>query len=249
MGVAALYDIHGNIDALNAVLEEVEREGADQIVIGGDIGWGPFPAQVLNQIAQLGDRVHVIRGNADREVAEQPGEHDPESDWVVNVTLWCSELLNAQQQRWLAKLPLSTTLEIDGLGDVLFCHATPRSDEEIITAITPDDELEAVVAATEEHTIVCGHTHSQFDRAVGGTRFINAGSVGLPYEDAPGAYWAMLGPEVAFRHTEYDGAAAAARIMDTGCPAAEWFAEAIAAPSARAQAIETFEMRRSTSSM
>jgi diadenosine tetraphosphatase ApaH/serine/threonine PP2A family protein phosphatase len=93
----------------------------------------------------------------------------------------------------LANDPLTATLEIGGLGEVLFCHATPRDASEIRTAISPDERWREVLDGVTEGVVVCGHTHVQFDGVVGGTRIVNAGSIGMPYEDEPGAYWALLG--------------------------------------------------------
>jgi putative phosphoesterase len=244
MPIAAIYDIHGNIDALDAVLQEVRREGIDRIVIGGDLAWGPFPAEVVARIRNLDQEVIVIRGNADRELAARADEADGLEAWVAEVNAWCADQLSSEERGFLASLPETSVLSVEGAGEILFCHATPRSDEEIITDITPDDEVGTVLADVEQHVVVCGHTHSQFDRVVGDHRVVNAGSVGLPYEDAPGAYWAILGPDVTLRRTEYDFADAATRIRRSSCPDGEGFADAITSPLSRSTATETFEERR-----
>ena len=95
-------------------------------------------------------------------------------------------------------------IEVDGLGRVLFCHATPRSDEEIITRVTPEERVLEALAGVDADVVVCGHVHVAYDRRVGSVRVVNPGSVGLPYEGAPGAYWALLGPGVEHRRTDYD---------------------------------------------
>jgi predicted phosphodiesterase len=176
MRVAALYDVHGNRAALEAVLAELE--GMDvHIVSGGDLVAGPHGRNCLDLLLGLGDRATFVRGNADREVDELAEVVDEWSPGVV--------------------------LTVDGLGPVEFCHATPESDEEIITRLTPDDVVRSRFASP---LTVVGHTHVQFDRIVGGIRVVNAGSVGMPYEAKPGAYWALLGPDVELRRTEYAGA-------------------------------------------
>lgn len=246
MRVAAIYDVHGNIDALEAVLENVETEGIDRVVIGGDIAWGPFPAEVVTRIRGFDRDVHVIRGNADREVGVRANEADGLEPWVAEVNAWCAEQVGDDGRRWLASVPETLVLPIEGIGEVLFCHATPRSDEEIITANTPENEVAKALMGVQQRVIVCGHTHSQFDRAIGTARLINAGSVGLPYEDAPGAYWAILGPDVVLRRTDYDFSTAAARIRESSCPDAGGFAEAVTSPLSRSEAIGTFEARRSS---
>jgi diadenosine tetraphosphatase ApaH/serine/threonine PP2A family protein phosphatase len=133
------------------------------------------------------------------------------------------------------------SLEVDGLGPTLFCHATPRSDEEIVTRLTPEAPFEEALAGVEERVVVAGHTHVRFDRRVGRTRFVNAGSVGMPYEGEPGAYWALLGPDVEHRRTVYDLDAAAARFRESGFPDADAHAETLLRPPDPAGASERFE--------
>jgi putative phosphoesterase len=199
--VAVLCDVHGNVDALEAVLAELEPEAPDSIVFGGDLVAGPRPAETLVRVKELGDRAFFVRGNADRE----PGE-------------WVSERLSEEQRRFLAGLPETQHLEVDGLGPTLFCHGSPRSDSEILTAVTTDERLREILAGVEEAVVVCGHTHHQFDRIVDGVRLVNAGSVGMAYEGRPGAYWALLGPDVELRTTEYDYDAAADAFRTSGFP-------------------------------
>ena len=143
---------------------------------------------------------------------------------------------------WLSALPDTQTVDVDGLGQVLFCHGSPRSDEEILTRISSEERVGAACAGVEEALVVCGHTHVQFNREVAGTRLVNAGSVGMPYEAEPGAYWALLGPEVELRRTAYDLEAAAAAIRATGFPGADELAAAnvLTVPSAE-EATEQFE--------
>jgi putative phosphoesterase len=219
--VAALYDIHGNLPALDAVLAEVD---ADIIVIGGDFVAGPWPAETLERLRALDGDVRFIRGNADREVVERDavGLAPPELMEFVR------ERLSEEQMSFLKELPL-----VERLDNVLFCHATPRNDEEIFTRISPDEEWAEALAAADADVVVCGHTHIQFDKRIGDVRLVNAGSVGMPYENEPGAYWMLLGPDVDFRRTEYEPGDIAA----SGWPG-EW-------PSATAdEATEYFEQLR-----
>jgi predicted phosphodiesterase len=200
--VAALYDVHGNAPALEAALAEVEREGVDLIVSGGDVVSGPEPAEALDLLESLGDRVRFIRGNADREVVEGEGDKNA----------WCRERLGPERATRVAAWPLTVSLDVDGLGPVRFCHATPRSDEEIVTRITPEAEVAQALAGTEESLVVCGHTHIQYDRRIGEQRLFCAGAVGWPYEGRSGAFWLLLGPDVSFRRTEYDVGRAVERV-------------------------------------
>jgi len=194
--VAALYDVHGNVAALDAVLAEVD---ADVVLVGGDVVAGPWPAETLERLRALDGDVRFIRGNADREVVERTeGRAPPELMEFVR------ERLSGHDLDFLAALPLTETVDVDGLGSVLFCHATPRDDEEIFTRISPDERWRAALDGVDASVVVCGHTHVQFDRVVDGIRLVNAGSVGMPYEHEPGAYWALLGPDVELRHTPYE---------------------------------------------
>jgi putative phosphoesterase len=189
--VAALYDIHGNLPALDAVLAEVD---ADVVVVGGDFAAGPWPSETIARLRSLDGDVRFIRGNADRElVQEERGLAPPEVIEFVRTKLSPGDM------DFLGSLPLT-----EQIGRVLFCHATPRNDEEIFTRDSPDERWGAALDGVDADVVVCGHTHVQFDRRVGEVRLVNAGSVGMPYEDAPGAYWAVLdGTDVELRHTEY----------------------------------------------
>jgi predicted phosphodiesterase len=227
MRVAALYDVHGNLPALDAVLDEIDRECIDVIVVGGDIATGPMPAAVLERLIALGDRAEFIRGNSDRELvnAFDAGRRlddlaDDEDPWLRRGA-WDAERITKEHRDFLAGLRELATLDVDGLGETLFCHGSPRSDEEIITPGTTDDRLSEMLAGVDVPVVVCGHTHMQFDRLHGQTRVVNAGSVGMPYEGRPGAYWAVLGPSVELRRTDYDFDAAAKGVRDSGYPEAE----------------------------
>ena len=206
--MAALYDVHGNLPALEAVLAEVEQERPDAIVFGGDIIAGPMPRETLERVRGLGHRAHLIRGNADRIAIESRSGHREGDD------AWVGRQLTEEEADFLGALPLTIALHVDGLGPTCFCHATPRDDEEIFTERDPDELVADMLAGTEESTVVCGHTHIQVDRRVERWRVVNAGSVGLPY-GAPGAHWTMLGPEVELRQTDYDREEAARRFRRT----------------------------------
>jgi putative phosphoesterase len=239
--VAALYDIHGNLPALEAVLEELDPAAPDVVVIGGDVAFGPFPKETVARLHAVESAV-LIRGNADREVADPANAHL--DGWVAEVNQWCADQLDEKQREFLRTLPATTTTNIDSLGDVLFCHATPDSDEDILTPLTPEEELYELLGHCPQRVIVCGHTHTQFDRRVADKRVVNAGSVGLPYEDAPGAYWALLDAEVDLLRTTYDFESAAERIAASSCPYSEEIARAIVSPMTAAQGTEFFEACR-----
>ncbi len=222
MIVAALYDIHGNIAALDAVLADVRLERVDAVVIGGDVAWGPFPAETVERLMGLDGAVRLVRGNCDREMVEAfdagaSAGSVPDAT-AESVAPWAAERLTRVQRDFLASFEPTATLEVEGLGRTLFCHATPSSDEARFTRLTPAAEVADLLGDVEAGVVVCGHTHMQFERRVGPTRVVNAGSVGFAYETQPGAYWALLGPEVAFRRTSYDLDRAAAAVRASGFP-------------------------------
>jgi len=244
--IAALYDIHGNLPALDAVLKELESIQPDAIVVGGDIVSGPMPVQTLERLRQLGEKVVCIRGNGDREVvtaSEGQLSNSKMPEEVRQITTWVAQQVEQSQRDFLSQLPEQITLHIEGLGDILFCHATPRSDEEIFTSITPQERLKDIFSGIEQHIVVCGHTQMQFERQVGSVRILNAGSVGMPYADSPGAYWLLLQPQgYEFRRKTYDLETAAQRVRESSYPQAQDFAEEnmLKVPTA-AEAIEVFE--------
>ena len=225
MRVAALYDIHGNLPALEAVLDDVRRASADLVVVGGDVLPGPMPRETLACLNDLELPVHFISGNGDREVlAQRAGKESASIPEAYRAVMrWVADELRADDVRMLADWPPTVTVEIPGLGDVFFCHATPRNDTEIFTRRTPDAVLVPIFDELGVALVVCGHTHMQFDRMIGRTRVVNAGSVGMPFGE-PGADWLLMGPDVQLRHTSYDLTAAADRIRATGYPQAEEFA-------------------------
>jgi predicted phosphodiesterase len=242
--VAALYDIHGNLPALEAVLAELPRHDVDSIVIGGDVVWGPLPAETLDALRSLDLEVHWVRGNGDREVADEDLEAAPDpGNLIARITHWVALQMTPEERALLGGLPVTVSLEIDGLGPVLFCHGTPRSDEEIVTSLTPEAVASEIVGGIEEHIVVFGHTHVQFDRRVGEVRLINAGSLGMPYEDEPGAYWTLLGPDVQPMRTTYDLGAAVARIRTGGAPDVESLISTLREPPDKRAAARQHETR------
>ncbi|HYZ02436.1 MAG TPA: metallophosphoesterase family protein [Candidatus Binatia bacterium] len=226
MRIAALHDIHGNLPALEAVLGEVEAAGVDRIVLGGDVSLGPMPTETLEVLWKLGDRVVALHGNTDREQVTvfDGGAPNPRlpDDWR-EATIWTGRVLERRHRDYLAGLPPTLTFDVDRVGRVLFCHATPQNDLDVFTSASAEERVAPMLAGVDADLVVCGHTHMQFDRRFGGVRVVNAGSVGMPFAE-PGAYWLLLGPVVELRHTRYDLEAAAARIRATAYPMAEQFA-------------------------
>jgi predicted phosphodiesterase len=239
MRVAALYDIHGNLPALEAVADDIRSTGVDQIVIGGDVLPGPMPVETLDFLSSLAIPIQFIHGNGELAVLAQlsasddpatvkywgtrTGEPLPEAGRAV--VRWTAQQLSQEMAERVSRWPKTLTLNVKTLGRVLFCHGTPRSEIEVFTRLTPEVRLTPIFEGVDAQLVVCGHTHMQFDRMVGAMRVVNAGSVGMPFEQPPAAYWLLLGPEVQLHRTLYDLARAADRVRVTAYPQAGEFAD------------------------
>ncbi len=229
--VAVLSDVHGNSVALAAVLAEIERVEPDLIVFGGDFSWGPLPDETFELVQGLNAR--FVRGNADRAVLENKSETVKEQ--------WMQAHHTPEMRALLAGFEEHVVVEVDGLGSVRICHGSPRTDEECVTPETPEARVREFSEGVEERVIVTAHVHIQFDRILAGIRSVNAGSVGLPYEGRPGAYWALLGPDVEMRRTEYDVEAAVERFRATDFPGIDELAETMLTPPEPREVIDHAE--------
>ena len=218
------------------MLAELEREQPDVVVSCGDLTWGPLPRECVALLEPWRDRIHFVRGNSERELVERTlvdseiavWEHARHDDDAL--------------QEYLAGTLFHLTLEVDGLGRTVFCHGSPRSDEECVTRETPPERVAEFTADVEAACVVTAHTHMQYDRRVGDVRLLNPGSVGLPYEPEQGhAYWALLGPDVELRRTPYDLEAAIERLRAGGMPAFARIEELMRTPPSHAEVIEHAE--------
>lgn len=241
MRVAALYDIHGNLPALEAVLHELRREGIDRLVIGGDVVPGPMSSESVDRVLNLGVPTDFVRGNGElAALAERTGSPSGVPEPYRDVVRWSGESLTPEQADAIAGWPRTVLLRIPPLGDVLFCHATPRNENEIFTKLTREERLLEIFRGLDVAMVVCGHTHMQFDMMVGGTRIVNPGSIGMPF-GAPGADYVLLGPGVDLKHISYDLEGAAGRIRQTAYPKAEDFASRnLLHPPSEQQILETY---------
>lgn len=245
MRIAALYDIHGNLPALEAVLDEVRASAVDLVIVGGDVLPGAMPHEslaVLQAFAAGGVQLRAIRGNGERAVLEAArGVDAPEVPPAFHEAMrWNAAQLTEGDAAWIASWPATLVVEHPTLGRITFCHATPRSDTELFTRRTPEVRIAPAFDGVEG-IVVCGHTHMPFDRTIAGRRVVNAGSVGMPFGQT-GADWLLIGDTIEFRHTAYDLDGAAARIRATAYPMRDHFAaqHVRTVPSAEAM-LEAFE--------
>ncbi len=241
--VAALSDVHGVLPVLEAVLAEPDVRAANVVVVTGDHAAGPMPVETMDALTGLGERGILVRGNADREIAGiaagAPSPY-PESEWAAGA-------LRADQLTRLAGLPHPVTLELAGFGRTVFCHGTPREDDEVVLVDSPPERWIEVLSGLDGRvrTVVCGHTHMPFVRLVDRRLVINPGSVGMPYGRVGGA-WALLHDgQVSLRHTEIDADAVCARIVaESGYPdRAAWAEEYVRSRNSDLDALRAFTPR------
>jgi putative phosphoesterase len=218
--VAALYDVHGNLPALEAVLADSAIARADAVVVGGDVAAGPLPAEVLDRLAALEPPVRWVRGNADREVVAHFDRGDTDHTiYGPGAPAERADAFTAAHITHAHRDLLAGFEDVVRLDGALYCHGSPRSDEEIVTALTPAARLEPMLAGVDEPLVVCGHTHHQFELRAGAQRVVNAGSVGMPYEGRRGAFWLLVADgEPELRRTDYDVDAALPVLRASGFP-------------------------------
>ncbi len=238
--------------ALDAVLEEVRRAEVDLIVFGGDVIPGPMVRETLSCVLHLDITTQFIHGNGELAALAQIDAPDPSAVtyWGTtggaplpepfrDVIRWTARKVQPDYTRVLASWPRTISIDMPELGSVLFCHATPHSETDAFTRMTPEDVLLPVFEGLGASLVVCGHTHMQFDRMIGSTRVVNSGSVGMPF-GRTGADWVLLGPGVDLRNTSYDLADAAERIRATDYPEADNLANSLRHPPSEEQILEQF---------
>jgi predicted phosphodiesterase len=255
MRVAALYDIHGNLPALEAVLRDARQLGVDRIVVGGDVLPGPMPLATLDCLLRHDVPVQFIHGNGELAALAEAGATDdprtvtywgtvsgePLPEPLRHVVRWTAQQLRPEDERLLSSWPSTLRIDIGELGRVLFCHATPRSEVECFTRLTSESLLAPLFDGLNVDLVVCGHTHMQFDRVIGKVRVVNAGSVGMPFQQPAGVFWLLLGPDVQLRHTTYNLSTAAEQVRATKYPQAEEFAARyVLDPPAEVEMLEAF---------
>jgi predicted phosphodiesterase len=210
-----------------------------------------MPCETLERLLALDPPVRFVHGNGDLGVLAQirAADIDAATYWGTTSgrplpephrsrTRWAAGQVR-EYEAVLAGWPPTVRLTIDGVGEVLFCHATPRNEVEVFTRLTEEAKLAPIFEDLGVAAVVCGHTHMQFDRTVAGVRVMNAGSVGAPY-GAPGAYWLRLGPDVEMKRTVYDFERAAEMVRRTSYPDAEEAAQGIVAPASAEAALDVF---------
>lgn len=226
-------------------MKEIGAARPEAIVIGGDVAYGPFPGETIRLLRSIDPQPFYVTGNADRGIVEAWDDVAPSHDTaphILQIQAWCARQLRREDRDFLAAFLPAVRICYPGLGDILFVHATPDSDEAIFTEITPNEKIAHRFASVQAQMVVCGHTHLPFERQIGAIRVVNSGSVGRPYGE-PGAFWLMVDEDVEFRRTAYDLEAAARAIRATGFPPADEWASDLVAPPTRAEVLAFHEKR------
>ena len=238
--IAVIADVHGNAPAFEAVIAEIRERQPDVVVSCGDLSWGPLPKETLALARELAREVACVfvRGNAERALLEAADGDDASR---TERERWMSATHTGNDLDFIRGFVGTAVVDVHGLGTVRFCHGSPLSDEDCITPLTPEERLLPLVADMKEEVLVSAHTHVQFDRRVGGIRSINAGSVGMPYEDRRGAFWALVDEDVSLLRTDYDLSETIRRYRATDDPLAEKMVEILEHPPTREEVIEHAE--------
>ena len=239
--LAVIADTHGNAAALTAVLAAIEESDVDLVVSLGDSTYGSEPDPTRALLESIRQPAIHIRGNGERALFELRRGRDANPR-----ECWMREHHSDATHDFLEQSVESAVVTIDGLGDVLFCHGSPRSDIELITQRTSEERMRALMRDVPERILVTGHTHLQFDRHVAGIRSINPGSVGMPYSETQGAFWAILGPDVQLMRSEYDVEETVRAYQASGDPLASEMVSILRSPPAPEEVIahaESLEFR------
>jgi predicted phosphodiesterase len=239
MRIGLIADVHGNLPALDAVLQELEREDVDEIICLGDVAVGPEPVATLERVRELGCR--VVMGNWDAYFLDSfPSSQSALEERLVEIGAWWAGQLEPEHLQFMRGFEPTITIELaagHGLRLLAF-HGSPRSFEDCLLPTTPDAELDRLLdGAGRARLLVAGHTHFQMVRRHGEALLVNPGSVGLPFfrpadvmSIAPWAEYAVLvagvGPlSVDVRRTTFDVEALLGSIRSSGMPHADWWAD------------------------
>ena len=239
MRIALIADIHGNLVALETVLRELEQEPLDQIVCLGDVAaLGPQPREVIERLRTL--QCPVVLGNTDAWLLSSPvAQSEPEI--LRAITRWCAEQLSAEDIAYLQTFPPLLEIPMDE-GRMLLCyHGSPRSFDDVIAAVTPDEKVQEMLAGFSAPVMVGGHTHIQMIRRYGDAHIVNVGSVGLAGVNAGSpelpdnreVRWAEYGVlsvergrlSIDLRRTPLDVAAVLSAGTHSGMPHLEWWVQ------------------------
>ena len=225
MRIAVVSDIHANLTALEAVIADVRKVGADMVVHGGDLmGGGPRPAEVIDRVREM--NWPGVCGNTDEmlwkphrvsETLQSPQLHrirDLLLTYTIPATL---RLIGDERLAWLKQLPHRWSG-----GDLTVVHAVPDDPWPIVSANASDDDLERVYAGLNTRRVAYGHIHQPFIRRLRTFTVVNSGAVSQSYDGDPRAAYALVdGDDVEIRRVEYDVEAEIRLLLESADPFAE----------------------------
>jgi predicted phosphodiesterase len=227
MLVAIISDSHGNLTALDAVLEDLDRRGPyDEVLMGGDLAWGgPFPVECVERIRERGYR--AVRGNTDQMIADAAdGGDDPQARWTI-------EHLGQDNVAYLQGLPMRVDVDTgDPASTLALVHATPWSIYDTVRPGDTDDRFGEMLSSAGVPVLAYGHIHLQHQRAVDGGLVVAVGAIGLPFDGDQRAMYAVLELRdgtwsVDFRRVAYDVDRAVQQTLERGAPNASGFANSL----------------------
>jgi predicted phosphodiesterase len=238
MRLALIADIHGNLVALDTVLQELAQETMDQIVCLGDVAaLGPQPHEVIDRLRGL--QCPVIVGNTDAWLLAPPGARTSDSETLRTITAWCAEQLTPEDRAYLHTFVPLLQLPLDDGKTVLCYHGSPRSFDDVISSVTSESTIQQMLAGHSATIMVGGHTHIQMVRRYEDAHLVNAGSVGLPGVNAGSpelprnrhVQWAEYGVitmeagrvSIELRRTPLDRTAVLSAGQRSGMPHVEWW--------------------------
>lgn len=227
MKAAVISDIHGNIKALTAVLEDLKKRGIRDVYCAGDlVGYAPFPNEVIDLIRA--EKIPTVMGNYDDGVGFDRPEcgcayPDPRSRELGQLSIdWTKKMVTGENKKFLQTLPARLELKLDDFK-VMIVHGSPRKINEYLFADKPEQTLKRVVEQSGADVLVCGHTHQPFHKIWGAKHLVNAGSMGKPKHGDPHAVYAILSAEqnklaVDFVKVAYDVESVATAIEQSDLP-------------------------------
>jgi predicted phosphodiesterase len=237
MRLALIADIHGNLPSLEAVLDDVDREGVNEIVCLGDVALGPLPVETVERLRAVG--CPVVMGNWDAWFFQPMPTLDGDLGRVLgDLRNWSGAQLSEEDRRYVLAFEATVEVPLGAGATLLGFHGSPRSFQDMILATTPDAEIEQMLDGRQALVLAGGHTHFQLFRRFEESAIVNPGSVGLPFRRGhagvmPISPWAEYGIVdyengrlgIELRRTPYDVESFLSLMLRSGMPHAEWWAE------------------------
>lgn len=233
MKIAVLSDIHGNMEALEAVLEHIKTQNIDKIFICGDLAMaGPEPSKAVNFLMNFD--ATFIQGNTDEMIVKNIV---PPNEIMANALKYAQDELSEGQKEFLANLPFSHIERVEDLN-LLFVHGSPRKNNEDILPEQNSEKIAEILENTTQDLIFCGHTHIPCGYQVKKQTLVNVGSVGRPFSEEPKSCYVTVNinkneAEILHHFVDYDVKTAAEKLSQLGFMGAEKLSEMLLCATSR----------------